>query len=209
MTHYYADILFTPTIKALQTQQGSRAAYAQFEQATPRQPDRIGPAEKMFIDLRDSFYLASVTQTGWPYVQHRGGPPGFLKVLDAATLGFADFRGNRQYVSLGNIADDTRVSLFLMDYAGRRRLKIIGHAETSDAPAQIARVTMAGYPARVERAFLIRVMAFDWNCPQHILPRYSEPEIAENLRPVEATIAALRAENQQLKAELDGLRKSD
>ncbi|MEQ1784777.1 MAG: pyridoxamine 5'-phosphate oxidase family protein, partial [Hyphomonadaceae bacterium] len=152
------------------------------------------------IAERDSFYVASVGETGWPYVQHRGGPPGFLKILDAQTIGFADFRGNRQYVSLGNISGDGRVCLFLMDYPNRTRLKLFGNASVTNDPDSIAKLAMPDYRGRVERGWLIRVEGFDWNCPQHITPRFTEAEIAAAVAPLHAQIQALQKENAALAA---------
>ena len=172
----FAEIAFTPRVKAEQTAHGSRRAYAA-QAEHPRPDDRFGPDEIAFIAARDSFYLASVSETGWPYVQHRGGPPGFLKVLDERTLGFADFRGNRQYISVGNIEGDDRVCLFLMDYPDQTRLKILGHARLTEDPEIIAKLSTAGYAAKVERGWLIELAGFDWNCDQHITPRYTEAEL--------------------------------
>ncbi|MEL7348176.1 MAG: pyridoxamine 5'-phosphate oxidase family protein [Pseudomonadota bacterium] len=194
MAHAYHDIAFTPAVKALQESQGSRAGYARFEER-PLSADRIGPEEAAFIAARDSFYLASVSETGWPYVQHRGGPAGFLKVLDDRTLGFADFAGNRQYVTLGNARGDDRVSLFLMDYAQRRRLKLFGRLEVIDPgdAETLGRLSLPGYRARVERGVAIRVEALDWNCPQHITPRFTADQIEAVVAPLNARIAELEA----------------
>jgi predicted pyridoxine 5'-phosphate oxidase superfamily flavin-nucleotide-binding protein len=153
------------------------------------QSQSLGPPELAFIAARDGFYLASVSETGWPYVQYRGGPTGFLAAVDASTLGFADFRGNRQYITTGNVQAKDRVSLFLMDYANRLRLKIFGHMRIIDAaddPALAERLTVPGYAGRVERLALIAVEAFDWNCPQHITPRFTQAEL-------EAALAHARA----------------
>jgi len=180
MGHKFADIAFTPAVKAVQEAMGSRGAYARRE-AGPDTNDRLGPTEAEFIAARDSFYIASVSETGWPYVQFRGGPPGFLRVRTDRELGFADFRGNRQYVTTGNVTIDDRVSLFLMDYPNRRRLKIFGRMRTVDVdddPTLGSRLAVPDYRAVIERAFLIQVEAFDWNCPQHITPRFTEAEIA-------------------------------
>ena len=157
--------------------------------------DRLGPAEAAFLAARDSFYMATVSETGWPYVQHRGGPPGFLKVLDEQTIGFADFRGNRQYVSVGNLAGDDRVALILVDYPHRRRLKILGRARPVTAAEDPATAAsgwrLPGYRAKVERGLLIAVEAFDWNCPQHLTPRFTGAEIAAAVAPLHARIAEL------------------
>jgi uncharacterized protein len=167
-------------VKSVQQTMGSRNAYARRESGFDSN-GRLGPNEVEFIAGRDSFYIASVSETGWPYVQFRGGPVGFLRVLDEQTLGFADFRGNRQYITTGNVTANDRVSLFLMDYTNRRRLKIFGRIRAINArddPKLTAGLTMADYVAVVERAMLIKVQAFDWNCPQHIIPRFSEMEFA-------------------------------
>jgi hypothetical protein len=178
--HRFAEIAFTPAVRAEQRARGSRDAYARLEAGPPRN-HALGAREAAFVAARDGFYLASVSETGWPYVQFRGGPPGFLRVLDDATLGFADLRGNRQYVTLGNLSRDDRVALFLMDYAGRQRLKLLGHAravEVGEDAELAARLAVPGYAGVVERAVLVRVAAFDWNCPQHITPRFTRAELA-------------------------------
>jgi len=191
----FAEIAFTDGVKAIQDAQGSRAAYARFEGGETNH-DRLGTAEAAFIAARDSFYMATISESGWPYVQHRGGPPGFLKVLDERTVGFADFRGNRQYVSVGNLTADDRVAMILVDYPRRRRLKILGRARpvtAADEPATVQRLAVEGYPAKVERGLVIAVEAFDWNCPQHITPRFTEAEIAAAVAPLHARIAELEA----------------
>ena len=198
MTHRFAELMFTPSVKAAQARMGARGANERFEAPEAPARDRLGPVEAAFIGQRDSFYMATVSETGWPYVQHRGGPPGFLKVLDDKTVGFADYKGNRQYVSVGNIAKDDRVSLILVDYPNRRRLKIIGRSRTVDAsgePGTVDRLSDNDYGARVERAMVISVEAFDWNCPQHIAPRYSQTEVQELVAPL---IERLRAAEAQL-----------
>jgi hypothetical protein len=181
MAHRFAEIAFTDGVKAAQVRNGSRAANARME-ALAGPNAELGVREAEFIAARDSVYLATVSETGWPYLQHRGGPAGFLRVVDARTLAFADFGGNRQYVSVGNAASNDRVALFLMDYANRRRLKLLGRIEfhdLGDAPPELAfEVELPGYRARVERVAVIRVEAFDWNCPQHITPRYTLGELA-------------------------------
>ncbi len=180
----YLDIATTSSVAAAQLHYGSAEQWARISsrggaEETPGS-QRLGPAEAAFIRERDGFYLASVSETGWPYVQYRGGPAGFLKALDPTLLGFADFRGNRQYITTGNVAANDRVSLFLMDYANRRRLKIFAHMRIIDAaddPALAKRLMMPDYHARVERLVLLEVEAFDWNCPQHITPRYTLAEL--------------------------------
>ncbi len=194
MPNAYTDIAFTDAVKAKQDALGSRRAYAQREGDPAETNARLGDAERAFIAARDSFYMATVSETGWPYIQHRGGPLGFLRVLDDTTLGFADFAGNRQYVSLRNLAGDDRVSLFLMDYANRRRLKLFGHARAIGAedPA-LARLAVEGYRARVERGFLIDVAGFDWNCPQHITERFTLEDVQTATEKLTARIAELEA----------------
>ena len=193
MNSRFARIAFTPAVKQLQEADGSRSSYARRE-AGGDAPDALGAGEAQFIAGRDSFHMATVSETGWPYLQHRGGPQGFLKVLDAHTLAFADFQGNRQHVSEGNLARDDRVALILMDHANRRRLKLLGRARVVDAadePALAASLTKAGYRATVERVMVIRVEAFDWNCPQHITPRFSEEELEPVIAPFRARIREL------------------
>lgn len=149
--------------------------------------DRLGEREAAFISTRDSAYMATVGETGWPYIQHRGGAPGFIKVLDATTLGFADFRGNRQYVSIGNLAGNDRVALFFMDYPHRARLKLLGHARTVEREENaelMARLDMPGYRGTVERVIVIAVEGFDWNCSQHITPRFTTNDIAAAVAPM-------------------------
>lgn len=198
MTHRFAEIMFTPSVKAAQTRMGARGANERFEEPEAPARDRLGPAEAAFIGQRDSFYMATVSETGWPYVQHRGGPPGFLKVLDDRTIGFADYRGNRQYVSVGNLAGDGRVSLILVDYPNRRRLKIMGRARIVDANGDagvVERLRDGSYGARIERAMVISVEAFDWNCPQHIAPRFTQAQVQELVAPL---IERLREAEAQL-----------
>jgi uncharacterized protein len=179
MGRHFAEIAFTPTVQAEQQQLGSQAHYAQV--AERGQDDSALTAREVgFIQARDSVYMATVSETGWPYMQHRGGPPGFMRVLDARTIGFADLTGNRQHISVGNLAKDNRVSLFFMDYANRRRLKLLGHARVvRDDPALLARLTPPGAERLTESAVLIEVAGYDWNCPQHITPRFSAEEWAE------------------------------
>jgi predicted pyridoxine 5'-phosphate oxidase superfamily flavin-nucleotide-binding protein len=197
MGRRFAKIAFTPGVRAVQEAMGSRDAYARLqERGAP--DEELGADEKEFIAARDSFYIASVSETGWPYVQHRGGPPGFLKVLDATTIGFADYGGNRQYVSVGNLSKDDRVALILVDYPNRARLKLLGHARiaSSGEPELLAKVRTPGYRARVERGVVIRVAAFDWNCPQHITPRFTSAEMEPMLRSLRARIEVLEKQLQ-------------
>ena len=202
MPYGFLDIAVTPSVRAAQIAQGAPDLR---QSPADRQFDRFTEAEVAFISTRDSFYMASVGETGWPYLQHRGGPPGFLRVLDATTLAFADFRGNRQYISLGNLAADDRACLFLMDYPRRARLKIYAHVEARDLagdPDLAARLATPGYRGLAERAFVLRLAAFDWNCQQHIVPRFTERDLAASLEPVGRRIEALEAENAALRAKL-------
>lgn len=191
MAGRYLETYFTPDVLAAQVHYYGRS------QAIPPQPERdpLGAEEAEFIVRRDSFYMATVTSDGWPYLQHRGGPAGFLKVLDPQTLGFADFKGNRQLLSTGNLAASDRVSLFLMDYPRRERLKILGHARVLDARENHALANQltptAELRGKVERLFLISVVSFDWNCPQYITPRYTAAEVEEFIAPLKARLAEL------------------
>ena len=179
MTHRFADIAFTDSVMAAQEHFGSRV-HNQRLQETSGPNDQLTPRETEFIAQRDTFYLATVGETDWPYVQHRGGPPGFLKVLGPNQLAYSDFRGNTQLISAGNVSKNDRCSLILMDYPNRRRLKILGHMRVTDAgevtPEELAAVALDDYRARIERVVTIEVAAFDWNCPQHITPRYTLEE---------------------------------
>jgi predicted pyridoxine 5'-phosphate oxidase superfamily flavin-nucleotide-binding protein len=187
MPKRFAEIAFTPHVQALQEAHGSRASYARRASAD-RPNETLGREERLFIESRDSFYMATVGETGWPYIQHRGGPRGFLKVVDERTIGFADLGGNKQYISVGNLATNDRTALFLMDYPSQTRLKILAHArivERADDPALVDSLAVPGYPARVERAMIFSIEGFDWNCPQHITPRYTLEEraaITEQMR---------------------------
>ncbi|WP_076408501.1 2Fe-2S iron-sulfur cluster-binding protein [Shewanella sp. UCD-KL12] len=178
MGHKFAEIGFTQAVKAVQTQLGSRKSYERMESGEDVN-DRLGVAETAFILARDSFYMASVSETDWPYIQHRGGPQGFMKVIDEKTIGFADYTGNRQYISTGNVKNNDKVSLFFMDYPNKTRLKLFGRVKLVDVndSSTLSQLQDDEYRARVERAFIIHVEAFDWNCPKHITPRYSEKEI--------------------------------
>ena len=194
MSRSFADIAFTPAVQQLQQRYGSRASYARLQSADGLD-GLLGPTEADFIAAADSFYMATVSETGWPYVQHRGGPPGFFKVLSPTQLAFADFRGNRQYVSAGNVSRNDRVSIIVMDYELRRRLKLLGHVRFIDVaeadPALVRQVDLPGYRARVERVALIDVVAFDWNCPQHITQRFTRERIDEARQPLLDRIAEL------------------
>lgn len=197
MAQTYFQLMFGPRARALQAAAGSRTAYARLEAQTGA-IDALTASELDFIAARDSCYIASMSEGGWPYVQHRGGPIGFLRHISGNRLGFADYRGNRQYLSTANLAADDRVSLFLMDYPARRRLKLVGHARTSDDPAEIAALMPSGYAAVPERAFLIDIVGFDWNCPQHITPRFTEAETAAAHQPLIDELARLRARISEL-----------
>jgi predicted pyridoxine 5'-phosphate oxidase superfamily flavin-nucleotide-binding protein len=201
MAKVFLRTMFGQGARERQEIAGSRASYARLE-ADAGEADRLTPREIDFIGGRDSFYMASVSEDGWPYVQHRGGPAGFLQHIAGNRIGFVDYVGNRQYLSTANLAADDRVSLFLMDYPNRRRLKLIGHAHASDDPADIAALIAPDYPAQAERAFLIDVIGFDWNCPQHITPRFTEAEIRRGTQPLIDEIRQLRARV----AELEGAR---
>ena len=203
MPYGFLDIAVTPSVRAAQAAMGVDQHWQQFK--GERTFDKLTPNEAAFIAQRDSFYMATVSETGWPYVQHRGGAPGFLKVIDEKTLAFADYRGNRQYISLGNLSVDDRVALILVDYANRARLKIYAHVEAVplDAdPALAQQVANPGYRGKPERILKLHLEAFDWNCPQHITPRFTEAEIVEGVRPLRDRLEALEAENARLRAAL-------
>lgn len=203
MARAFAEIAFTPAVLAEQTRQGTAASYARFLSPETPAADAIGPAEADFIARRDGFFQATVGENGWPYVQFRGGPVGFLKVLDDKTLAYADFRGNRQYLSVGNLRSDGRVSLILVDYPNRRRLKVWGHArivDMADDPELVARLHDNGYRAKPERAVVITVAAMDWNCPQHLPQRYTLEELEPALSQLRSELQRLQAENAALKA---------
>ena len=204
MAQNYLYNLFSDRARAMQEKSGSRASYARMESGDGG-PDQMGEKEAAFIAARDSFYMASMSETGWPYLQHRGGPSGFLQVMPGNRLGFADYRGNRQFMSVANLEANPRVSLFLMDYPNRRRLKIIGTAHYVDhdaAPDLVASLMPAGYPAVPERALVIGVVGFDWNCPQHITPRFGEAELAQAIAPFAAELKQLRTENARLQSQI-------
>jgi len=206
MTHKFAEIMFTDSVKTVQDRYSTRAQNERFSRLGG--PNNVlGEREATFIQARDSFYLATVSETGWPYVQFRGGPRGFLKVIDGKTLGYADFRGNTQYISMGNLTRNDRVALFFMDYSRRTRLKLLGHARFEDVtsnPELASRLEVPTYRARVERAVLITLEAFDWNCPQHITPRYTKEEIDALLVPMIREIEELKARNVELQKKCVG-----
>ena len=201
MAHKYAQLAFTETVRAMQQEQNSRAGYASMDQGEDYN-FLLSAVEAEFIAQRDSLYMASVSETDWPYVQHRGGPKGFLKVLDASTLGFADYKGNRQYVSAGNFRNNDRVALIFVDYPNKRRLKLMGRISqvAEDDWQTLANLEDDNYRAKVERGFVIKVEAFDWNCPQHITPRYSESELESLITPLTNELSEVKAQlkSQQL-----------
>ena len=206
----FGKLAFTPLVKELQERYGSRKQYERMEGSGASQ-DRLTDFEKEFLAGRDTFYLATTSSTGWPYVQHRGGPKGFLKVIDDRTLAFADYRGNKQYITTGNLLSDDRVAMILVDYPRQARLKILGRAEIFEgakAEMWLARVRVEGYKATIERVFVIHVEAYDWNCPQHITPRYTAEEIQEGMRSVQERIQTLEQQNEDLKKEVARLRAS-
>jgi uncharacterized protein len=211
MGRRFQELAFTPNVKKNQSEHGSRHQYERMEQTSPA-GNTLGSAEQTFIQSRDSFYMASVSETGWPYIQHRGGNKGFVHIINPVLIGFADLRGNKQYISVGNLQHDTRVALFFMDYPHQTRLKILGrveiHEHDPEAPALIESFRPADKSDIVERVILIHVEAFDWNCPQHITPRYTVEEFQEALDPVRERLAALEAENATLREELALSKKS-
>jgi predicted pyridoxine 5'-phosphate oxidase superfamily flavin-nucleotide-binding protein len=196
---YPSDVAFTDAVKAQQTRMGSRRAYAHMEQGSGWQT-RITPELEEFMAARNSLYLATANAAGQPYIQHRGGPPGFLRVLDEHTFGFADFAGNKQYITLGNLQDNANAHVFLMDYAHRRRIKIWGELSAVEGDAALnARMKPAGYKARVERVMLIKVAAWDVNCPQHIPQKIDAEDVEAALATRDARIAELEAELKKLR----------
>ena len=199
MPNRFLETVFTPSVQAEQTRHGSRAGYERFlnRHATG---DAVAAGlteqEAAFIGARDSFYLATVSATGWPHVQHRGGPAGFVRILDTQTLGWADFSGNRQYVTIGNASDNDRVAMIFMDYSAQRRLKVLGHmtvVEIEDHPDLKVRLEVVNYGATIEHAMRVTVTGFDWNCPQHITPRYTASEFTSAVEPLRRQIADLQA----------------
>lgn len=206
MARAFAEIAFTPAVRAAQERHGSATSYGRFLAPEAERGDRLGPRETAFVEQRDGFYQATVSSSGWPYVQFRGGPRGFLKVLDDRTVAYADFRGNRQYLSTGNLAEDDRVSLILMDYPNQARLKLWGRArlvDETDDPELVASLADPAYRARPERAVVITIEALDWNCPQHIPQRLTLEELDPHLAPLREKVRALEAENEKLRADLD------
>jgi len=204
MARHYAAIAFGENVKKEQERYGSRRANRR--QETSLSPDdELGTEEIAFLAARDTIYLATIGDTGWPYVQLRGGPVGFIHALDRKTLAFADFRGNTQLVSVGNARGDNRAAVIAVDYPQGERLKLFARLEVRDAadePDLVKAVSHPEYPGRVERIIILHVEAFDWNCPQHIVPRYTQEEIADATKPLRDQLAALEAENARLRERL-------
>jgi predicted pyridoxine 5'-phosphate oxidase superfamily flavin-nucleotide-binding protein len=197
---YPSDVAFSPSVKAIQEKKGSRHAYARVEKGGGWQTE-LSPDVIPFIEAQNTAYIASVNAEGQPYIQHRGGPPGFLKVLDPHTIAFADFAGNRQYVTLGNLADNPKVCVFLMDYTEQQRVKIWGEARVvEDDPALVERLMPRDYKAKAERAIVITVTTWDVNCRQHIPQKFDAPDVERTLSAMKARIDALEAENRKLLA---------
>ncbi len=196
MAKKYLEIAVTPAVAEAQKRYFGRSAAVK----AGNDRDPLGPDERGFIMARDSFYMATVSETGWPYIQHRGGRPGFLRIIDPHTLAFADYKGNRQLLTTGNVVTSDRVSLFLMDYPRRERLKILGHAHVADASSELLE-QLADPDVRpsVERFFFIDVISFDWNCPKYITPRFTAAEVEEVANPLKRRIAELEAELKALK----------
>jgi len=193
MAHKFLDLSFTPQVLAAQQHYYGRS------QVLPPAAgdDPLGPEEAAFIESRDSFYMSSVSETGWPYVQHRGGPPGFCKVTSPHEIVFADYKGNRQMLTTGNVAANDRVCLFMMDYPNRERLKLLGHTEVLDArehPELVRQVTTPDLAKITERLFRIRIVSFDWNCPKYITPRFTVEEVQAAMTPLKARIAELESQ---------------
>ena len=214
MSRSYHPIAFTESVQDAQQHYGSRSAIDRVDRhlGAPGAPgaagDPLGKAERDFVAERDGFYLATVSESGWPYVQFRGGPPGFVSCPDEHTVAWADYRGNRQYISTGNVAHDPRVSIIFMDYARQLRLKLFGIATISDAERQrpyAGPLAVPGYQAIVEREVRIEVKAFDWNCPQHITPRFTAEELAPVLAPLRRRVGDLETENDELRRRVAAL----
>jgi uncharacterized protein len=204
----FGSLAFTPLVKQLQERYGSRRQYERMEKFGEPQDSLTGFDEE-FLAERDTFYMATTGAQGWPYVQHRGGPKGFLKVIDKRTLAFADFRGNKQYISTGNLLSDDRVALIFIDYPQQARLKILGRAkifEGQEADSWLTRVRVPDYNAVIERVYVIHIEAYDWNCQQHIIPRYTAEEIREGMQAVEKRMQTLNEENEALRKEIAVMR---
>lgn len=196
MARAFTEIAFTDSVKEVQSVYGSRKGYSKFDFDEERR-DHLNEYEIAFLAERDSFYMGTVGENGWPYVQHRGGPKGFLKVLDEKTIGFADFRGNKQYISVGNLSADDRVSLFIMDYPNRQRLKLWARARIIHDGKDVelmTRLETPGYKAKIERGIVMTIEAVDWNCSQHITPRYTKAEVESLIAPLHDEIRALKSQ---------------
>jgi predicted pyridoxine 5'-phosphate oxidase superfamily flavin-nucleotide-binding protein len=203
MAKNFAEIAFSEAVKELQEKHGSRKGYERMEKFNV--VDGLSENEKRFIEDRDSFYLASIGVKNFPYIQHRGGPKGFVKVIDKHTIGFIDFTGNKQYISVGNVATNNNVALIMMDYPARARLKIFARTEIielKDNPELLDSFDLGEYQYRPERIMLFHIEAYDWNCPQHITPRFTVGEIEKALKPQLEKITQLEEENQLLKQKL-------
>lgn len=211
MTKSFGSLVFTPVIKELQERYGSRQQYERMEELGGARRG-LGPEERDFLGEQDTFFMASLGATGWPYVQHRGGPKGFLKVIGDHAIAFADFRGNKQYISTGNLMTDNRVALILVDFPRQLRLKILGRVEIFEgekAKDWLAKVRDPGYKAPTERVYVIQIEAFDWNCQQHIIPRFTEEEIREAMEPVERQMQELVEENKKLREQVVQFRNTN
>jgi predicted pyridoxine 5'-phosphate oxidase superfamily flavin-nucleotide-binding protein len=198
MPHPSSDVAFTPSVKAVQERKGSRAAYHRLEERGGWRT-KVTPDLAAFVAVRDSAYLATASKAGQPYIQHRGGPKGFIHVIDEETLAFADFSGNRQYITTGNLAENDRAYLFLMDYAHRRRVKIWGRAKVVEDAETVAKLMPADYEARPEQAIVFTVEAWDTNCPQHIPQKLDAADVAATVHKLQARIAELEVENEELR----------
>lgn len=201
MPNPFAQLMFSDSVKQAQIESGTRRANERYESV--ERLSELTENEAWFIGERDGFYMATVNENGHPYVQFRGGPKGFLKVLDEKTLAYADFRGNLQNISIGNLKANSKAALILMDYSNRARLKILAEIEVinaKDDPCLIAKLEMPGYRAKVERAMILRIAAYDWNCPQHITPRYTLEEIEQAIKPLREKIVELQSEVVRLRA---------
>lgn len=208
MSKRFYDHLFTGAVQAMQAENGALGLYARQMAGEAPANDRLGEKEAQFISLRDGFYQATVSESGWPYVQFRGGPRGFLKVLDEKTIAYADFRGNRQYISTGNLSHDDRIAMILVDYPNSARIKILGRAklvEMADDPDLMERLQDQSYKGRPERAVVVTVEGFDWNCPQHLPVRLTMEEMQPILAPFQQEMAQMKEENRILKQKLEGL----
>ena len=200
MRQFSSDIAFTPAVKGIQAEKGSRSSYARMETGGSWETT-VSPELEAFLADLDMFYLGTTNAEGQPYIQYRGGTPGFLKMIDEKTLGFADFGGNRQYITLGNLSENPQAFIFLMDYAHSRRIKLWGNARVvDDDPALLDRLRDSSYSGQVEQAILFEIEAWDVNCPQHIHKRFSQKQVAPVIEQLQGRIAELQAELQQLNA---------